>query len=74
MPNCSFSGKEIKPGTGKMYVKDNGQILWFKNLKAEKNLLKLKRDPRKFKWTKFFEKGEAPKVSKEKVKKVKSKK
>ena len=49
---CSFSGKEIKPGTGKMFVKDNGQILYFATRKSEKNLLKLKRDNRKFKWTK----------------------
>lgn len=49
---CSFSGKELKPGTGKMFVKDSGQILYFANRKAEKNMLKLKRDNRKFKWTK----------------------
>ena len=49
---CSFSGKEIKPGFGKMFVKDNGQILYFVNRKSEKNMLKLKRDNRKFKWTK----------------------
>ena len=49
---CSFSGKELKPGTGKMFIKDNGQILYFANRKSEKNMLKLKRDNRKFKWTK----------------------
>lgn len=49
---CSFSGKEIQKGTGKMFVKDNGQILYFANRKSEKNMLKLKRDNRKFKWTK----------------------
>lgn len=49
---CSFSGKELKPGTGKMFVKDSGQILYFANRKSEKNMLKLKRDNRKFKWTK----------------------
>lgn len=54
MAKCSFSGEEIKRGTGKMFVKDNGQVLWFKNSKCEKNFLKLKRDSRKFKWTSFF--------------------
>ncbi|MFP4401735.1 MAG: 50S ribosomal protein L24e [Candidatus Nanoarchaeia archaeon] len=49
---CSFSGKELKPGFGKMYIKDNGQILYFENRKSEKNMLKLGRDNRKFKWTK----------------------
>ena len=51
MPKCSFSGKEIKPGSGKMFVKDNGTVLWFYSSKCEKNMLKLKRDPRKLKWT-----------------------
>ena len=63
MPKCSFSGEDIKPGSGKCYVKDNGQVLWFKNSKCEKNILKLKRDARKLKWTAFFEKGEAPAAS-----------
>lgn len=52
MVECSFSGEEIKKGTGKMFVRDNGQILWFKNSKCEKNYFKLGRDNRKFKWTK----------------------
>jgi large subunit ribosomal protein L24e len=56
MVNCSFCGKEIKKGSGKKFVKDNGQILNFCSSKCEKNMLKLKRDPRRFKWTKFFEK------------------
>ncbi|MEC8264511.1 MAG: 50S ribosomal protein L24e, partial [Candidatus Thermoplasmatota archaeon] len=28
---CSFSGDEIEPGTGTMYVRRDGSILWFKN-------------------------------------------
>ncbi len=63
MVKCSYSGDEIKPGTGKMYVKDNGKVLWFKNSKCEKNMLKLKRDPRKFEWT------EAAKIRAESTKK-----
>lgn len=57
MAKCAFSGKEIPKGKGKMYVKDNGTVLWFYSSKCEKNMLKLKRDPRKFKWTQFFQKG-----------------
>ena len=57
MVKCSFSGKEIKAGTGKVFVLDDGKVLNFKSSKEEKNYLKLKRDPRKFKWTSFFEKG-----------------
>lgn len=62
MVKCSFSGDEIPKGTGKMFVRDNGTVLWFKNSKCQKNFLKLKRDARKFKWTQFFEKGEVPKA------------
>ncbi len=57
MPKCSFSGKDIPKGKGKMYVKDNGTVLWFFSSKEEKNMLKLGRDARKLKWTKFYEKG-----------------
>ena len=60
MAECSYCGNEIKPGTGKMFIKNNGQTLHFCKSKCEKNMLKLGRDARKFKWTKFFVKGEAP--------------
>ncbi len=48
---CSFSGKEIAQGTGKMYVKKDGTILWFSSSKAQKNMLKLKRKANKTRWT-----------------------
>ena len=51
---CSFCGKEFKPASGKIFVRDNGSILRFCSSKCEKNMLHLKRDSRKFKWTKFF--------------------
>ena len=57
MVNCSFCGKKIEKGTGKMFVFNTGKILYFDSSKCEKNLLKLKRKPRKFKWTKYYEKG-----------------
>jgi len=50
MANCSFCGKEIKPGTGKMYVKKDGTVLWFDTNKCEKNMIKLKRISRNVKW------------------------
>ena len=49
MVACTFCGKEIHKGSGKIYVRDNGQVLYFCSGKCEKNMLKLKRDPRKFK-------------------------
>lgn len=57
MPKCSFCGKLIPKGTGKIFVFKSGKINNFCSSKCEKNMLKLKRKPRNFKWTKFYEKG-----------------
>ena len=54
---CNFSGEEIEPGTGTMFVRRDGTVLWFKNSKARRNMLKLKRNPRKVKWTRHYVKG-----------------
>jgi len=54
---CSFSGEEIEPGTGLMYIRKDGSILWFKNSKARKNAVQLKRNARKVKWTRHYVKG-----------------
>ena len=51
MPQCAFTGEDIPFGTGKMYVKKDGKVLWFKDRRAEKNFLKLKRNPRDQKYT-----------------------
>ena len=50
MSKCSFCGKELEQGTGKMFVKNDGNVLFFDNSKCEKNMLKLGRNPRKVKW------------------------
>ena len=42
---CSFTGKPIPPGTGMMYVKKTGQVLYFINSKAKKNYIELGRVP-----------------------------
>jgi large subunit ribosomal protein L24e len=47
---CDFSGEEIEPGTGTMYVKNDGTVLHFKDSKAEKNYF-LGREPRDVEWT-----------------------
>lgn len=52
MAPCSFCNKEISRGTGHMFVRKDGRILYFCSLKCEKNLLKLGRKPVNFKWTK----------------------
>lgn len=49
---CSFCGNMLEQGTGKMFVKMDGSVLYFCSMKCEKNMLKLKRSPRRTKWTK----------------------
>jgi large subunit ribosomal protein L24e len=46
---CDYTGEEIEPGTGKMFVKTDGTILWFKDSKAEKNYF-LGRESRDLEW------------------------
>lgn len=54
MVKCSFCGKEIAPGTGKMFVKKDGKIFYFCSSKCEKNVLNLTRDNKKIKWTEEY--------------------
>ncbi|NPA22252.1 MAG: 50S ribosomal protein L24e [Candidatus Micrarchaeota archaeon] len=48
---CSFCGKVIIPGRGILYFKANGTMFAFCSSKCKINFLKLKRKPRKLKWT-----------------------
>jgi large subunit ribosomal protein L24e len=48
---CAFCGSDIAPGTGIGFVRRDGRVLRFCGSKCRKCSLKLKRDPRKFKWT-----------------------
>jgi len=54
---CSFCGREIPPGEGTMFVKNDGSVLWFCSRKCRVSMLEFKRDPRKFKWTAKYVKG-----------------
>ncbi len=47
---CSFCKDKLPHGTGKMYVKKDGSILFFCSGRCEKNAIKLGRSPRKVKW------------------------
>lgn len=47
---CDYTGEEIEPGTGIMYVRNDGSVLHFVDSKAEKNY-KLGREPRDLEWT-----------------------
>lgn len=64
--NCSFCGKEIEPGTGVMYVRNDNQRYYFCSHKCEKNMLKLGRKARNLKWTESYEKGPTPPQPEEK--------
>ena len=54
MVECSFCGNSIEQGTGKMYVKTEGKILYFCSMKCEKNTNKLGRKAIQTKWSKRF--------------------
>jgi len=47
---CSFCNEEIEKGTGKMFVRNDGKLFYFCSSKCEKNMLKLRRDPKNVKW------------------------
>ncbi|MET1128755.1 MAG: 50S ribosomal protein L24e [Thermoproteota archaeon] len=50
---CSYCGHEIEPGTGLMYVLNNGSVLWFCSRKCF-TFWRRKTDPRRLKWTKKY--------------------
>ncbi|WP_456487882.1 50S ribosomal protein L24e [Candidatus Alkanophaga liquidiphilum] len=47
---CSFCKREIEPGTGKMFVRNDSTVFYFCSSKCEKNQIKLRRKARKVKW------------------------
>ncbi|MFP4005161.1 MAG: 50S ribosomal protein L24e [Candidatus Hadarchaeia archaeon] len=47
---CSYCGDDITPGTGLMYVKRDGTILYLCSSKCEKNM-KLGRRAEELEWT-----------------------
>ena len=53
---CSFCGNEIEPGTGKIYAKKDGTVLYFCKNKCQKNMIKLGRAPRRVRWSKNYAK------------------
>ena len=55
MVDCSFCGNALAAGTGKLYVKKDGTSFYFCTGKCEKNLIKLKRKPRRVRWTQEFQ-------------------
>ncbi|HLC58379.1 MAG TPA: 50S ribosomal protein L24e [Candidatus Nanoarchaeia archaeon] len=76
MVKCSFCGKNIEQGTGKMLIKNIGTVSYYCSNKCEKNNRKLNRDPRKLGWTEAYRilksgvKTQEKPVSKKKKKEV----
>ncbi|MFA5141785.1 MAG: 50S ribosomal protein L24e [Candidatus Woesearchaeota archaeon] len=56
MTKCTFCGTDINPGTGLMYVKVDGKIMYFCSRKCEKNMIKLKRKPNTTNWSSYLTK------------------
>ena len=54
---CKFCGNNMHLGSGTIFAKNDGTILAFCSSKCKKNMLLLKRDPRKLKWTTKYVKG-----------------
>lgn len=46
---CSFCGKSFKPPKGKMFVKNDGSVLYFDSSKCEKYYF-MGKNPKKLKW------------------------
>jgi len=47
---CNFCGAELKAGTGKLLVKNEGKLLYWCSSKCENNA-KLGRNPARVNWT-----------------------
>jgi len=59
---CDYTGEEIEPGTGIMYVENDGTVLHFVDSKAEKNYF-MDRDPRDLEW--IHDESQVPEGSEE---------
>jgi large subunit ribosomal protein L24e len=57
MVKCTFCGSVMVPGTGKLFVQNDGKLLYFCSGKCEKHMLKLTRKAITTKWTKRYVKG-----------------
>jgi len=61
---CDYTGEEIEPGTGVMYVKTDGTVLHFVDSKAEKNYF-LGREARDLEWIEDDDAAQAERADRE---------
>jgi large subunit ribosomal protein L24e len=40
----------LEPGTGVMFIKNDGKVFYFCSKKCERNMIKLKREPKDIRW------------------------
>lgn len=73
MTKCSFCGKPVSKGTGVMYIKRDGTVFFFCSKKCEKNILKLGRNPSRFKYTQAGRQRQAQASAEKKPKAAKQK-
>jgi large subunit ribosomal protein L24e len=53
---CAFCGKEVRLGSGILFVRNDGSTRSYCSSKCKSNELKLGRDPRKLKWARRAQK------------------
>ena len=70
---CTFCEAEIDKGTGMMFVKRDGRIEYFCSTKCRKNLHKLGRNPRYFRWTEKGKRAREKEIRQEKAEKTEKK-
>ena len=76
MGKCIFCGKEVPDYKGVYLMKNDGSVNYFCSSKCRKNMLKLKRDRRKTRWTEAFHISREKRIvrEKERAEKAKNKK
>lgn len=52
---CTFCGTDVEPGTGSIYVKNDGSLFYLCSSKCRRNQTILKRTARRLKWTEVYE-------------------
>lgn len=70
---CSFCGTDIEPGTGSIYVKNDGSLFYLCSSKCRRSQTSLKRTARRLKWTEVYEERLRRRAQSAKKKKPKSK-
>ena len=67
MPNCTYCNRPIPRGTGKLFIRKTGKMIYLCSSKCDKNMNQLGRKQAKMKWiTKLaINKGKELKVEKE---------